>query len=163
MAIERHIILISPEIHWNTGNIGRTCLATGATLHLVEPLGFSLESKQIRRAGLDYWSRVRLHVWKSFDTWLNALKPDIDGGELALMSKIGRHPYWSMRCPQRQFLVFGSETKGLPEELLERYPSLTYHIPILCDTRSLNLSTAVGIVLYESLRQSGFNHNWTTL
>lgn len=163
MVIERHIVLIAPEIHWNTGNIGRTCLATGAALHLVEPLGFSLASKHLRRAGLDYWSRVKLQVWKNFETCFDSLKPDIGRGELALLSKIGRHPVWSMRCPPRQFLVFGSETRGLPEALLARYRSLTYHIPIRCDTRSLNLSTAVGIALYESLRQAGFDHNWTTL
>lgn len=163
MAIERHIVLISPEIHWNTGNIGRTCLATGAVLHLIEPLGFSLDSKQIKRAGLDYWSRVDLHVWKNFEDWFESYAPDISGGELNLLSKIGRQPIWSMPCRPRQFLVFGSETRGLPEELLKRFASLTYHIPILDKTRSLNLSTAVGIVLYESLRQIDFDHSWATL
>jgi tRNA (cytidine/uridine-2'-O-)-methyltransferase len=162
MKVERHIVLVAPEIHWNTGNIGRTCLAAGASLHLIEPLGFSLSERQVKRAGLDYWHKVRVSVWPDFDQWLDSLKPDIEIGEMVLLSKSGRHPIWSMDHPLRQFLVFGSETGGIPQSLLERYRSQTYHIPIRKDIRSLNLSTAVGIALYESLRRSGFTTDWPT-
>ena len=163
MDYERHIVLIAPEIHWNTGNVGRTCLATGAYLHLIKPLGFSLSSRQVKRAGLDYWPKVKLTVWNSFEEWLAVLKPDIDKGELSLFSKSGQHSFWSLGTPARQCLVFGSETGGIPQTVLTRYKSLTFHIPILKDARSLNLSTAVGIVLYESLRLTGFSNQWTWL
>ena len=163
MPIERHIVLLAPQIHWNTGNIGRTCLAAGAALHLIEPLGFSMDARQIRRAGLDYWHKVKVSVWRDFEQWFDSLKPDLVKGELVLLSKRGRHPFWSMDRPLRQCLVFGSETGGIPQSLLERYRSQTYHIPILKDIRSLNLSTAVGIALYESLRRTGFTNSWPLL
>lgn len=161
-TLERHIVLVAPEIHWNTGNIGRTCLAAGAHLHLIEPLGFSLSASQVKRAGLDYWHKVKVSVWCSFEHWLDSLKPDIGKGEMVLLSKRGRHPFWSMDHPPRLCLVFGSETGGIPPYLFKRYRSQTYHIPIRRDIRSLNLSTAVGIVLYESLRGSGFTSDWRT-
>jgi tRNA (cytidine/uridine-2'-O-)-methyltransferase len=147
---ERHIVLVAPEIHWNTGNIGRTCLGTGSTLHLVKPMGFSLDSKHIRRAGLDYWPRVRLKIWESFEKFESSVKPDRE--EFFLFSKSGKLPFWSMSPKPRMFLVFGSETGGLPESIVRRYRERTYCIPINSDIRSLNLSTAAGIALYESLR-----------
>ena len=156
---ERHIVLVSPEIHWNTGNIGRTCVATGSYLHLIEPLGFSLESKEIKRAGLDYWKRVKLSVWVDFDHFSSELKPSQD--EVAIFSKTGARPFWDMPLPSRQFLIFGSETRGLAPAILKRYPDAIYHIPITKDIRSLNLSTAVGIALYESLRTVPRFHAWT--
>jgi tRNA (cytidine/uridine-2'-O-)-methyltransferase len=149
------VVLVAPEVHWNTGNVGRTCLGTGTMLHLIKPLGFSLDDRQVKRAGLDYWSKVLLRIWDDVDHFLDGMKPAQE--ELALFTKSGRHPYWQMPLPENLFLVFGSETKGLPPYLLERYPDQTYRIPIQPDIRCLNLSTSVGIAIYENLRQ------WTTV
>ena len=148
---ERHVVLVAPEVHWNTGNIGRTCLGAGATLHLIRPLGFSLESHQVRRAGLDYWPRVRLRVWDDFDGFEGEMSPC--PGEVAIFTKRAASVLWTMPRPRRLFLVFGNETGGLPRELLRRYADFAYRIPITDEIRSLNLSTSVGIALYESLRQ----------
>jgi len=157
--LERHVVLVSPEIHWNTGNIGRTCVATGSYLHLVRPLGFSLDSKEVKRAGLDYWQHVKLRVWEDFDSLQSKLAPGLD--EVAIFSKTGMRPFWFMPSPARQFLIFGSETLGLPEDIVSRYPDATYHIPITKDIRSLNLSTAAGIAIYESLRLAKPFHAWS--
>ena len=138
--LERHIVLVAPEIHWNTGNIGRTCLATGTYLHIIKPLGFSLDSREVQRAGLDYWDRVKLTLWEDFNAFELEMAPKKD--EIAVFSKKGAAPFWSMPSPVRLFLIFGSETKGLPEEILNKYADATFYIPITTDTRSLNLSTA---------------------
>jgi tRNA (cytidine/uridine-2'-O-)-methyltransferase len=156
---ERHIVLVAPEIHWNTGNIGRTCVATGAFLHLVNPLGFSLDSREVKRAGLDYWDKVNLSVWNDFDAFQEKLAPQ--NGEVAVFSKKGAKAVWTMPSPARLFLIFGSETKGLSESILKRYVEQTYYIPITKEIRSLNLSTAAGIALYESLRHAKPFHGWT--
>lgn len=155
---ERHVVLVAPEVHWNTGNVGRTCLGAKARLHLVRPLGFSLDSRQVKRAGLDYWPQVDLVVWDDFEALLAALVPD--PGEMCLFTKHGSQSY--RRLPQRDrlFLVFGSETRGLPAPILARFPDSHYHIPISRAIRSLNLSTAVGIALYGSLRQAPRWHAW---
>ena len=155
---ERHVVLIAPEIHWNTGNIGRTCLAVDAFLHLIKPLGFSIDTREVKRAGLDYWENVKLTVWDDFNGFIAKMAPQ--SGELALFSKRGAQPIWSMSCPRRLFLVFGSETRGLPASILRQYADTTYHIPITSHIRSLNLSTAVGIALYESLRAAEPFHDW---
>ncbi len=155
----RHVVLVAPEVHWNTGNIGRTCLGAGAHLHLVKPLGFSLGSREVKRAGLDYWHRVRLSVWEDFGAFLSALDPQ--PSEMALFTKNAKTSFWEMPSPGRLFLVFGSETKGLPEELLSRYREHTYHIPISSEIRCLNLSTAAGIALYESQRRANPVNAWT--
>jgi tRNA (cytidine/uridine-2'-O-)-methyltransferase len=149
-SVERHVVLVHPEIHWNTGNIGRTCLAAGAALHLIRPLGFSLESSQIKRAGLDYWPSVDLTIWEDFDSLVSAR--NIDASQLCLFSKTGGRPHWELPQEKRLFLVFGSETGGLPREIPARYPARTFYIPMSGAVRSLNLSTAAGIGLYESLR-----------
>ena len=156
---ERHVVLVAPEIHWNTGNIGRTCVATGAFLHLVKPLGFSLGSREVKRAGLDYWEKVNLTVWDDFESFLAGTAPQ--DGEVTVFSKRGARPFWSMACARRMFLVFGSETRGLPANILQQYANATYHIPITSGIRSLNLSTAAGIALYESLRAVDSFHGWT--
>lgn len=148
--IERHVVLVSPEVPWNTGNIGRTCLGTGAFLHLIKPLGFSLDSKDLKRAGLDYWHRVNLNVWDDFASFLKTMTPRKE--EVSLFTKKGAKPFWNMPTPERLFLVFGSETKGLSETILSAYKDAAYNIPITDKIRCLNLSTTVGIVLYESLR-----------
>lgn len=148
--LERHVVLVAPEIHWNTGNIGRTCLGASAFLHLIEPIGFSLDNRYLKRAGLDYWHNVRLHVWKSFRQFQTEMAPE--AAEVALFSKNAPGSFRQIPTASRMFLIFGSETKGLPESVLSAYPEALYHIPISKEIRSLNLSTAVGIALYESLR-----------
>jgi tRNA (cytidine/uridine-2'-O-)-methyltransferase len=158
-SLERHVVLVAPDIHWNTGNIGRTCLATGASLHLVEPLGFSLQSRELKRAGLDYWHQVKPEVWNTFETLLR--KMSIQRKEIALFSKRGRRSFRCLPAAKRLFLVFGSETRGLPEEILKAYRDRSYHIPIKADIRSLNLSTAAGIALYESLRGTPPFHGYS--
>ncbi len=145
------MVLVAPEVHWNTGNIGRTCLGAGARLHLVRPLGFSLDDKQVKRAGLDYWSKVQLRVWDNLDQLLKDMQ--VANQEVALLTKSGRCTHWQMPSPRRLFLIFGSETRGLPEALRRLFKNQTYRIPIQSEIRCLNLSTAVGIVLYESMRQ----------
>ena len=145
-----HIVLIAPEIPPNTGNVGRLCLATGAHLHLVKPLGFSIGDRELKRAGLDYWKEVRVTVWESFAD-LQAAQP-ADARYFFLTTKTER-AYWDARFQNGDFLVFGRETKGLPEALLERNAGRCLTIPMSGSTRSLNLATAVGIVLYEAVRQ----------
>jgi tRNA (cytidine/uridine-2'-O-)-methyltransferase len=146
-----HIVLIEPEIPPNTGNIGRLCLATGAHLHLVKPLGFSLDDRALRRAGLDYWHEVTVSLWDSFAA-LRRTHPD-DARYFFLTTKTKR-AYWSADFREGDFLVFGRETKGLPEPLLVENAERTLTIPMEDATRSLNLATAVGIVLYEAVRQT---------
>ncbi len=146
-----HVVLVSPEIHWNTGNAGRTCLAAGATLHLVKPLGFSLDAKEVRRAGLDYWEKVPLRVWESFDEIEKAL-PEL--GEPFFVSPDAERTIWDVSYPDRVALLFGSETSGLPVPIRERRRERLVSIPMEDGaTRSLNLSTTVGIAVYEVLRQ----------
>jgi tRNA (cytidine/uridine-2'-O-)-methyltransferase len=145
-----HVVLIEPEIPPNTGNIGRLCLATGSRLHLVRPLGFSIEDKALRRAGLDYWAEVQVSVWNSFAELQDA---HASSRFWYLTTKSKRH-YWDVAFQDGDFLVFGRETKGLPEPLLKANPDRTLTIPMVNDsTRSLNLATAAGIVLYEAVRQ----------
>lgn len=151
MDSELHVVLVEPEIHWNTGNAGRTVLAAGAKLHLVEPLGFSIDAKQVRRAGLDYWSRVPVRLWPDWAK-LEAELPTM--GETFFVSPEANRTLWDAEFPARSVLIFGSETTGLPAPLRETYRDRLISIPMNDTTlRSLNLSTAVGIVLYEVLRQ----------
>jgi tRNA (cytidine/uridine-2'-O-)-methyltransferase len=152
-ALERHVVLVAPEVHWNTGNIGRTCLGTGAFLHLIRPLGFSLDCRQVKRAGLDYWPKVKLAVWRDFQQFMTATHAQ--PREMVLFTKNGAAPYWNMPQSLRLFLIFGAETKGLPQSILTRFARQTYYIPISDQIRCLNLSTAVGIAVYESLRPDG--------
>ena len=148
-----HVVLVHPQIHWNTGNVGRTCLALGATLHLVEPLGFSLESAQVKRAGLDYWEHVDLRIWpgwKDFEQQLGSL------GEPYFFSTKAEQCYWDapLGVPEDVVLVFGNETGGLPAEVHSRYTDRFVTIPQMSPkVRSLNLSTSVAVALYEVLRQ----------
>jgi tRNA (cytidine/uridine-2'-O-)-methyltransferase len=151
MAI--HVVLVHPEIHWNTGNAGRTCLAVGAALHLVEPLGFSLDERQVRRAGLDYWEHVDLRVWPDWTTFEREL-PAL--GEPYLFSTKATRLFWEapLGAPQDVVLIFGRETGGLPAEIHERYRDRLVAMPILSPrVRSLNLSTSVALAAYEVLRQ----------
>lgn len=146
-----HVALVSPEIHWNTGNAGRTCLAAGARLHLIEPLGFSLAEREVRRAGLDYWERVQPSLWPDWETFEAAL-PEL--GEPFLFTADAGRPYWEPSYPQSTVLIFGSESAGLPAALRARYRARTLRIPMSGDAvRSLNQSTAVALGVYEVLRQ----------
>ncbi len=156
--IERHVVLMEPEVHWNTGNIGRTCLGANATMHLIKPLGFSIESREVKRAGLDYWNDVDLKVWENFNYFENTMKPGTE--EIALFSKLGNNSFRDIPETKRLFLLFGSETKGLPDFLLKKYNDAIYHIPVSDKIRCLNLSTSVGIALYESLRVAPEWHSW---
>ena len=148
-----HVVLVRPEIHWNTGNAGRTCLATGATLHLIEPLGFSLDERQVKRAGLDYWEHVDLRVWPAWDAF-EAELPSL--GTPYFFSTRATRTLWDapLGTHESVVLVFGRETAGLPAELHARYGDRIVGMPIVSPVvRSLNLSTSVGIAVYEVLRQ----------
>ena len=144
-----HIVLIEPEIPQNPGNIARLCVAAGARLHLVGPLGFSIDEKAVRRAGMDYWERLDLHTWDSWEA-LQAAHPE--GRFFFLSSKVERS-YWDAEFQDGDFLVFGRETMGLPASLLAAHSETTLTIPMTDETRSINLATSVGIVLYEAKRQ----------
>ena len=147
-----HIVLVEPEIPNNTGNISRTCSVTGSTLHLVRPLGFSTDDKHLKRAGLDYWKYLDLHYWDSF-AQLQAAYP---AGRYWYCSTKARNRYTDVDFAPDDFLVFGKETRGLPEELLRANADHAIRIPMQPDIRSLNLANSVAIVLYEALRQQGF-------
>lgn len=147
-----HIVLIEPEIPPNTGNIARLCGATGSVLHLVGKLGFSLDDRYLKRAGLDYWEVIDVRHWPSLEALLSA-HPD---ARCWYTSKKAARSHVEADFKPGDFLVFGKETAGLPEELLDAHPDRSLRIPIFNDrVRSLNLSTAAGIVLYEALRQTG--------
>ena len=147
-----NIVLIEPEIPPNTGNIARLCAATGSILHLVGKLGFSLDDRYLKRAGLDYWEFVSLQRWPDLET-LQAAVPE--ERFFYLSTKVARS-YLDAGFQPGDFIVFGKETKGLPEELLQANPEISFTIPMPSNkVRSLNLSTSAGIVLYEALRQSG--------
>jgi tRNA (cytidine/uridine-2'-O-)-methyltransferase len=146
-----HIVLVEPEIPHNAGAAGRLALATGSTLHLIEPLGFSLDDKHVRRTGLDYWAEVKLRVWKSFADLREAADPA--AGFWFLSTKASATP-WQATFRSGDHLVFGRETRGLPEEMISAAGDHSLRIPMAPDgTRSLNLSTAIAIVLYEAARQ----------
>jgi tRNA (cytidine/uridine-2'-O-)-methyltransferase len=146
-----HVVLVEPEIHWNTGNAGRTCLAAGAQLHLVEPLGFSLEDREVRRAGLDYWPRVQPRLWRRWEE-LESELPRL--GEPYLFSAEARQDLWSVRYPERVVLIFGRESTGLPLGLRQRYAERLLAIPMADpQLRALNLSSTVAVALYEVVRQ----------
>jgi len=147
-----HIALIEPEIPPNTGNIARLCAATGTELHLIGTLGFSLDDRYLRRAGLDYWEHVRLHRWNS----LAELHVVLPSSRYFYLSTKASRSYLEVTYKKGDVLVFGRETKGLPEELLQANPETAITIPMPANAvRSLNLSTSAGIVLYEALRQTG--------
>jgi tRNA (cytidine/uridine-2'-O-)-methyltransferase len=146
-----HVVLVEPEIHWNTGNAGRSCLAAGAQLHLVEPLGFSLEDKAVRRAGLDYWPKVQPVVWRDWAHFEEALS---ELGDPYFISPEATRRLWEADLRKPLVLVFGSETRGLASAIREKYRERLVSIPMAdADLRSLNLSTCVGIALYEVMRQ----------
>jgi tRNA (cytidine/uridine-2'-O-)-methyltransferase len=146
-----NIVLIEPEIPPNTGNIARLCGATCSTLHLVGKLGFSTDDKTLKRAGLDYWKEVEIKYWQTLDE-IKQANPD---SRYFYTSKKAKQSYVEVAFQEGDFLVFGKETAGLPEKLLQDNPETTIRIPIFGNVRSINLATATGIVLYEALRQTG--------
>lgn len=146
------IVLVEPEIPQNTGNISRTCACTGAALHLVKPLGFTIDDSKLKRAGLDYWSELDLHIHESLTDFLEYAK----GKPLYFASTKAAHTYSDITYPEDAFFVFGKETKGLPEDLLHDNYENSIRIPMRTSLRSLNLSNSVAVVLYEALRQRDF-------
>lgn len=147
-----NIVLLEPEIPQNTGNIARTCAATMASLHLIKPLGFSIDDKHMKRAGLDYWNELDLHVYEN----LNEFYAKNPNAEIYFFSKKGRHIYSDVKYPDEVYLMFGRESVGLPEDLLKKNESHCLRMPMKEGLRSLNLSNTVAIAAYEVLRQQGF-------
>ena len=146
---ELNVVLVEPEIPQNTGNIARTCAATGARLHLVRPLGFSISEKAVKRAGLDYWDLLDITVYDSIADFFEKTK----GGQYYYFSTKARHIHSDISYPDGAYLLFGRETAGLPEKLLYDNPDTTVRIPMIDEARSLNLSNSVAIAVYEALRQ----------
>ena len=147
-----HIVLFEPEIPQNTGNIARTCAATGATLHLIRPLGFEISDRYLKRAGLDYWKMMRLEVHDDWRAFLAAYPL----ARMHFATTKAPRDYCRARYGPDDFLVFGRETRGLPEDLLREHHERCVRIPMRADARSLNLSNAVAVILYEALRQQDF-------
>jgi tRNA (cytidine/uridine-2'-O-)-methyltransferase len=146
------VVLINPDIPWNAGNIGRSCVATGAELVFVGKLGFELSSKEIRRSGLDYWQHLKYSVHPDLESFLKTLGED---PSLIFLSTRGRASYWDAPYKDNSCLIFGSEGAGFPDWMYEKYADRLYRIPMWSDhVRSINLSTAAGIVLYEALRHT---------
>ena len=149
-----NIVLYEPEIPANTGNIGRSCVATNTRLHLIEPLGFSLEEKQLKRAGMDYWKDLDVNTYVNWEDFCEK-NPD---AKLYFATTKARHVYSDVKYESDCYIVFGKESAGIPEEILKEHPDTCVRIPMVGETRSLNLSNSVAIVLYEALRQNDFSN-----
>ena len=149
-----NIVLYEPEIPANTGNIGRTCVATGTKLHLIEPLGFSLSEKALKRAGMDYWSQLDVERYVNYEDFLQR-NP---GAKIYMATTKGKKIYSEASYEPDCYIMFGKESAGIPEEILVEHPEECVRIPMIGETRSLNLSNSVAIVLYEALRQNQFDH-----
>ena len=153
-----NIVLVEPEIPQNTGNIARTCATLGAKLHLVYPLGFSISEKQVKRAGLDYWDKLEIEEHLNFKSFLEKYKPEENN--MFFVTTKGKHVYSEPKFNEMDevFALFGKETKGLPEDILQKYIDKTIRIPMREGLRSLNLSNSVAIVAYDIFRQTGFDN-----
>lgn len=149
-----NIVLFEPEIPANTGNIGRTCAATGTKLHLIEPLGFRLNEKSIKRAGMDYWEDLDVERYINYQDFLDK-NPD---AKIYMATTKAKHVYTEVNYEPDCYLMFGKESAGIPEEILVEHPETSIRIPMIGDIRSLNLSNSAAIVLYEALRQNKFDH-----
>lgn len=149
-----NIVLYEPEIPANTGNIGRTCVATATRLHLIEPLGFRLDEKAIKRAGMDYWKDLDV---TTYINWEDFLQRNL-GAKIYMATTKGKHVYTDVHYESDCYIMFGKESAGIPEEILVEHPEECMRIPMIGETRSLNLSNSVAIVLYEALRQNQFDH-----
>ena len=152
-----NIVLLNPEIHVNTGNIGRTCVLTNTKLHLIKPLRFELDDKKIKRAGLDYWKDVQLFVWEN---WEHFWQENIENSnaKIYFATTKTKQRYTDVKFNDSDYIMFGPESRGIPEEILNRYKESNITIPMLPLGRSLNLSNAVAIVLFEALRQNNFEY-----
>lgn len=149
-----NIVLVEPEIPQNTGNIARTCAATGSKLHIVKPMGFEIDDKKLKRAGLDYWHLLGVEYYDNLEDFFKKT----EGGRYFYSTTKAKHTYADIKFQDNDYILFGKETKGLPEELLYKNPETSMRIPMIDDARSLNLSNAVAIVVYEALRQTNFMH-----
>ena len=149
-----NIVLYEPEMPLNTGNIGRTCVATNTRLHLIEPLGFRLNAKEIKRAGLDYWPHLDVTVYADYQDFLDR-NP---GAKIYMATTKAPHVYTEVSYEPDCYIMFGPESRGIPEEILVKHPDTSVRIPRWGETRSLNLSNSVAIILYEALRQNGFEN-----
>ncbi|MEG1458111.1 MAG: tRNA (uridine(34)/cytosine(34)/5-carboxymethylaminomethyluridine(34)-2'-O)-methyltransferase TrmL [Acetivibrio sp.] len=149
-----NIVLHEPEIPANTGNIGRSCVAAGARLHLIEPMGFRITEKEVKRAGLDYWDKLDLRIYDSFEDFIEKNKK----AKIFMATTKAKHVYTQVSYEPDCYIMFGKESKGIPEEILIKYPETCVRIPMIGDIRSLNLSNSVAIVLYEALRQNSFSN-----
>ena len=147
-----NIVLHEPEIPANTGNIGRTCVATGTALHLIKPLGFDISDKAVRRAGMDYWKDLELYVYENFDDFVSK-NP---GARIYMATTKAKKAYTQVEYGENDFIMFGKESAGIPEEILVKYEETAVRIPMIGGIRSLNLSNSAAIVLYEALRQQDF-------
>lgn len=148
-----NIVLCEPEIPQNTGNIARTCAATGASLHLIRPLGFEIDNSKLKRAGLDYWDKLDITYYDNIDDFFNKVNAD----KIYYFSTKAKHNYCDIKYEGDVWIMFGKETRGLPEELLKNNPETTVRIPMRDQLRSLNLSNSVAIAVYEILRQQDFH------
>lgn len=148
-----NIVLLEPEIPYNTGNIGRTCVATASSLHLIKPLGFRLDEKEIKRAGLDYWNDLDLHVYDSYEDFLQ----HNNNPTVIMATTKAKKRYSDFAYQTNDFIMFGKESAGIPESILKNNREYCVRIPMVQGTRSLNLSNAAAIVLYEALRQQNFS------
>lgn len=149
-----NIVLHEPEIPANTGNIGRTCVAAGARLHLIEPMGFRISAKEVKRAGLDYWDKLDVTVYDSYEDFLQK-NPN---AKIYMATTKAKHTYTEVSYEPDCYIMFGKESAGIPEEILVDHPETSIRIPMIGDIRSLNLGNSVAIVLYEALRQNNFSH-----
>ena len=149
-----NIVLLEPEMPSNTGNIGRTCVATNTRLHLIEPLGFKLNEKALKRAGLDYWDKLDVHVYSDYQDFLEK-NP---GAKIYMASTKAPQTYTEVQYEEDAYIMFGKESAGIPEDILVNNQETCVRIPMIGDIRSLNLSNSVAIVLYEALRQNNFDH-----
>lgn len=147
-----NIVLLEPEIPQNAGNIARTCAATGCQLHMIKPFGFSLENKYLKRAGLDYWELLNISYYDNFEDFLNS-NPD---SQLFMATTKSKQTYVDVKYNKNDYIVFGKESAGIPEEILLNYKNTAIRIPMIEPSRSLNLSNSVAIILYEALRQQNF-------
>lgn len=147
-----NIVLYEPEMPMNTGNIGRTCVATNTRLHLIEPLGFHLSAKEVKRAGLDYWPHLDVTVYSDYQDFLEK-NP---GAKIYMATTKAPHVYTEVQYEPDCYIMFGPESRGIPEEILVEHPDTSVRIPMWGETRSLNLSNSVAVILYEALRQNGF-------
>ena len=147
-----HLVLVHPQIPNNTGAIGRLCVNAGATLHLIKPIGFDISEKAVRRAGLDYWEKLDLKVWENIEEFLE--KSGVNSSNIHLATTKTQKPYFEAAFHEGDFILFGSETAGIPEDVLKRFQERNITIPMTKEGRSLNLAISCGIVLYDAIRQN---------